>query len=145
MNAREWALLDWRKPNRQLAAETGKSVARVAEVRWRSGYHAEGKKLNYPNKKGAGSKPGTPLPPKARKQCIEATAKHWVITAPDGRTWKAFNLRDFVRSHAALFGSDAEEQATPSGRLSCRAFRGLYWAAQKRGTWKNWTAQQIKK
>lgn len=143
MNADEWAALDWQKPNRQLAAEAGKSVARVAEVRWRCGYHGSGKKLKFRNKKGAGSKPGTPLPPSAAIQCIAATAKNWLIISPDGEKWEAFNLRDFVRAHSFLFGADAEEQPTPSGRLSCRAFRGLYWAAQSQQSWKNWTVKQM--
>lgn len=139
----QWRALDWTKPNRVLAAECGKSIATVTQMRWRldSGAATQKAPINYqPSSATALEQHANTT---AWIEGVAATVKNWLLISPDGRQFSARNLRQFVRDHANEFApEDVVWDSVGRGGGKCRAVNGIYHAARTATRWKGWSASQ---
>ncbi len=136
-----WERLDWRKPNRQLALETGKSAAWIAHQRWQLGKSRA--TLKFPVKPyrldgRAGSTAS------CRRAEMRGVRRKWRLVSPEGRVIEGPNLRELVRKHAGLFPEgSANWSIDRTGIAHCEAERKLYHSAGRGVAWRGWTAKRL--
>ncbi len=142
----EWEGLDWRKPNRQLAVETGKSAAWIAHRRCQLRKPKATLKFREDLYRTTGLT-GDSAPckgPQCQRAMIRAVRKRWRLVSPNGIVIEGSNLRELVRKHEGLFPEGSTVWTVNGfGRTSCQAERKLYHSAARGVGWKGWTAEKI--
>jgi len=163
IKAASWATIDWTKPNRQIAAETGKAYDTVAQRRvalGKSGMALQRSprkdlqqliaRLQSPEMREK-SKQIQPIAtqaakasPKAGRGINNVHAEDWHLLSPTGDSYKIRNLYEFVRTHTHLFTPDdvawkRQGGARGTGGEYCNATAGiLNIKGGKAKSWKGW-------
>jgi len=155
----DWAALDWRKPNAQLAAETGATLLTVIKRRtefghpadhigWKRPDTAENNRRPERRAQAARSQPvataAAKISPVAGRGEANVHAVEWRLQGPDGTAYVVRNLYEFVRANAHLFApSDVEWKRTGGKRGTggewCNATAGILNIKGGRAkSWKGW-------
>lgn len=154
----DWAAIDWRQPNMDIAAATGHTADYIKQRRVR---HAPGTVGQYwpPTRESslaalaahrtpemvaraaAAAVQSVRKYPHRRKGPDQAAAREWVLQDPDGVIWRVRNLYEFVRTHSDLFepGDTVWKRAKGGSNEWCRATAGLGKLRHQRPGWKGWT------
>jgi len=158
-----WEAIDWTKPNRQIAAETGKAYNTVAQNRvalGKSGMALQRSprkdlqqhiaRLQTPEMRERAKKiqpiatQAAKASPKAGRGIDNVHAEDWHLLSPTGDSYKFRNLYDFVRTHTHLFSPDDVEWKRQGGGRGtggeyCNATAGILNIKGGRAkSWKGW-------
>jgi hypothetical protein len=155
---RDWAALDWRKSNAELARELGASVHTVTKRRTLQGRPSEAPRA--PRKdKGKPQPHSAPLArrvqplataaaqasPRAGRGAGNVHAVDWCLIDPAGQRHQVRNLYEFVRANEGLFApADVAWKRTGGQRGTggewCNATAGILNIKGGRAkSWKGWT------
>jgi hypothetical protein len=155
----DWAAINWRQPNMDIAAATGHSAGYISKRRTRHAPETVGQYWppvrpsslaalaigrttpEIVARARAGSARAAREHPNRRNGPGPVAAKEWVLRAPDGVIWRGRNLYEFVRTHPQLFAPEDREwkRAGGTGNERCRATTGLAKLRHQWPVWKGWT------